>query len=111
MALERRIKDQIHNKLQAQLILSQLAALRREFREALHAYEARLEITVAEVANEFAALKKTKRLSREQVDRIDKVVALLRKRKLKPEKGRRKDLRKIEKLINDLRATAFPSIR
>jgi len=95
-------KRKIHKKPQILLVLSQLAALRRELRETLHAYEARLEITLAEIVNEFAALKKAKRFPPDRLDRIDKVVVLLRNRDRKPEQGRRKDLRKIEKLICDL---------
>jgi hypothetical protein len=108
LPLSYRTKGEIRKKLQIQLILSQLAVLRRELRETLHAYEARLEIMLAEIANEVTTLKTAKRLSREQLDQIDSAVALLRKRKLKPEKGRRKDLRKIEKLTNDLHAAARP---
>lgn len=96
---------ELHQKLQIQLALSQLAALRRELRETLHAYEARLEIMLAEIANELAGLKKAKQLSREQLDHVRRVITLLQRRKLKPEKGRRKDLRKVEKLIVDLHGT------
>lgn len=104
-------KGKIHKKLQIQLLLSQLAALRRELRETLHAYEARLEITLAEVVNGFAALKKTKRFPRQEVDRVNEVIVLLRNRRLKPEKGRRRDLRKIEKLIRKLHAATNPKIQ
>jgi hypothetical protein len=98
------------NLRKLQLISSQLSALRRELRETLRAYEARVEIQLAEVANEFAALKTAKQFPKERFNQIDTVIALLRNRKSKPEKGRRKDLHKIEKLINDLHATARPSL-
>lgn len=98
-------KREIHMKLQIQLILSQLAALRREFRETLHAYEARLEISLAETINYVTGLKAVKRLRRERIDKIDKLIILLRSRNLKPEKGRRKDLRRVEKMITEIRAT------
>jgi hypothetical protein len=101
-------KDRLHKKVRIQLILSQVATLRRELRETLHAFEARLEIKLAEVAHEFAALKTAKRFPKEQLNQIDSVIVLLRNRKSRPEKGRRKDLRKIEKLINDLHVTARP---
>jgi len=97
-------KKELHKKLQIQLISSQLSALRRELREALHAYEARLEIQLAEVASQISALRALKTFPRDRVDQIEKVIVLLRERRLKPEKGRRKDLRKIENLINDLHA-------
>ena len=34
---------------------------------------------------------------------------MMRKRKLKPEKGRRKDLRKLDSLIHDLHSIAQPN--
>lgn len=97
--------DRVHKNLQVQLLLSQLAALRRELRETLRAYEARLEIALAETIRYVSDLKTAKRLSCEQVDHVENLIVLVRKRKLKPEKGRRKDLRKVEKLITDIRAT------
>ena len=103
--MDKKSKIRIHRRLRVQFVLSQLAAVRREFRETLRAYEARLEIALAEVVNEVGALKTTRRLQGERLDQIDNLMAVLQKRRLKPEKGRRKDLRKIEKLITDLRAT------
>ena len=100
--MSKKTNDEFHQRLQIQFILSQLAALRSKLREALRAYEARLEIMLAEVTNEFDTLKKAKRFSSEQLDQIDSAVVLLRERNLKPEKGRQKDLRKIETLIGDL---------
>jgi hypothetical protein len=106
--MNRKRKDRTHSKLQIQLVLSQLAVARRELRETLRAFEAHLEIALAEVVQEIAALKATKQLSRNQLDLIDNLVGLLRRRKLKPEKGRRKDLRRIEELIRDLHAVTRP---
>ena len=102
--MNRRNKDKFHKNVEIQLLLSQLTVLRRELRETLHAYEARLEIALAETISYVTALKTAKRLPREHADHIENLIVLLRKRRLKPEKGRRKDLRKIEKLITDLRA-------
>jgi hypothetical protein len=99
--------DKTHH---VRLLLLELAALRRELREALHAHQARLEIALAEIVNDIAALKAAKNLPRERLRQTETFVVLLRKRKLKPQKGRRKDLRKIEKLINDLHATLRPSL-
>lgn len=107
-AMNGKNKDKVHTNLQIQLLLSQLTALRRQLRETLHAYNARLEIALAETINHVSALKTAKRLPQEQFDNIDNLVVLLRQRKLKPEKGRRKDLRRIEDLINDLRSAVLP---
>ncbi len=97
-------KSELPSKLQIQLILSQLGLLRSELREALRAYSARLEIALAETANEITAIRDGKKVSRELIDKIRGFVPLLRKRKSKPKKGRRRDLRKIERLIRDLHA-------
>jgi hypothetical protein len=108
--MNKRSKDEIRRKLQIQLALSQLAVVRRELRETLRTFEARLEIALAEVVNEFAALKTAKRFARERLDQIDNVIVLLRNRKLKPEKGRCKDLRKIEKLVRELHTATHAKI-
>jgi len=42
------------------------------------------------------------------VHEIRDLTIMLRKRKLKPEKGRRKDLRKIDSLIRDLYSVTHP---
>lgn len=103
-------KSELHNKPQIQLILSQLAALRRELRETLRAYSARLEVSLAETANEITAIRDSKKISREGVERIRGLGLLLRKHKLKPQKGRRKDLRKMEKLIQAVHAACHRKI-
>jgi dGTP triphosphohydrolase len=108
--MKKKGEDVANKKHHVQSLLSQLMALRRELREILHAYEARLEIALAEIANDIAVLKVAKSLPRERVRQIDNFVVLLRTRKLKPQKGRRKDLRKIEKFINDLHATLRPNL-
>ena len=41
-------------------------------------------------------------LSRERLHQVRDLTIMLRNRKVKPEKGRRKDLRKIDSLITDL---------
>jgi len=48
-------------------------------------------------------------LSREQLHDIRDLTIMVRKRKLKPEKGRRKDLRKIDSLIRDLHSITHPA--
>ena len=45
------------------------------------------------------------RLPRELLQEIRDLTIIVRNRKLKPEKGRRKDLRKIDSLIVDLAST------
>ena len=65
------------------------------------------KIGQAEIAA-IASSKGVETLSRDQVHEIRDLTIMLRKRKLKPEKGRRKDLRKIDSLIRDLHSVTHP---
>jgi hypothetical protein len=82
-------------------LLAELKRLRSELRETLRAYSAGLEISLAETINEITAIKQGKKIAPEQFRQIRDLVQTLRERRLKPEKGRRKDLRKIDELISD----------
>src|SRR5215470_7564997 len=90
------------------MLVEELAALRRDLRKTIQAYAARLELDLAESAAAVAMSKRVESLSRERLHDIRDVTIMLRKRKLKPEKGRRKDLRKIDSLIRDLHSTIHP---
>jgi transcription elongation GreA/GreB family factor len=99
-------------KLQAELM-----ALRRKLRATIRAYAARLEIDLAESAAAVAALKPAEALSRERLHEIRELTTMLRNCKVKPEKGRRKDLRKLDSLIHEVhlitshRRNAFASAK
>ena len=71
-------------------------------RATVRAYAARLEIGLAESRAALESSKPAEELSRERLHQLRDLTILVRKRKLKPEKGRRKDLRKIDSLIEDL---------
>ena len=77
------------------MLAEELAAIRRDLRATSRAYTARLEIDLAESMAAVSS-KKAESLSREQLHDIREMTIMVRKRKLKPEKGRRKDLRKID---------------
>ena len=86
----------------ARLLESELEKLRSDLRTTVRAYAARLEIGLAESRAALEASKPAEELSRERLNQLRDLTILVRKRKLKPEKGRRKDLRKIDSLIEDL---------
>jgi hypothetical protein len=86
----------------------ELADLRRKLRTTLRAYGARLEIDLAESAAVVAGLKPAEKLPRQQLHEIRELTNLLRNCKLKPEKGRRKDLRKIDSLIREIHSVTHP---
>src|SRR5262249_28324848 len=81
---------------------SELGKLRSDLRTTVRAYSARLEIELARSRAALEASKPAEELSRERLHQLRDLTILVRKRKLKPEKGRRKDLRKIDSLIEEL---------
>ena len=91
------------------MLMEELATLRRDLRGTIRVYMARLETDLAESAAAVASSKRVDSLSRERLHEIRDLTIMLRKRKLKPEKGRRKDLRKIDSLIHDLHSITHPA--
>ena len=90
----------------------ELAALRRDLRRTLRAYAHRLEADLRNTATVVSALPPAEQLSTEHLHELREMTILLRRRKLKPDKGRRKDLRKIDSLVEDLQSfvqTAAPA--
>ena len=98
-----------HETSPARLLGEELAELRRDLRTTIRAYGARLEIGLAESRAALEAIKPPESLSRERLNQLRDLTILVRKRKLKPEKGRRKDLRKIDSLIEDLQLLVQPN--
>ena len=90
------------------MLAEELALLRRDLRRTVRAYTARLETALAKSTKSISS-KRADALSREQLHDIRDLTIMVRKRKLKPEKGRRKDLRKIDSLIHDLHSITHPS--
>jgi hypothetical protein len=89
------------------MLAGELAILRRDLRATIRAYAARLEIDLAESMAAVSS-KRAEALSREQLHDIRDLTIMVRKRTLKPEKGRRKDLRKVDSLIHDLHSITHP---
>jgi hypothetical protein len=85
------------------MLQAELQALRRELRATLRAYAARLEFSLAETSAIIASTKSADELSRDELHKIRDLRSLISDRKVKPEKGRRKDLRKLDTLIEDLK--------
>ncbi len=86
----------------AKLLESELLQLRGELRKTIRAYSARLEIQLAQSVAAVRASEAVDELPKERLHQLRDMTTLVRKRKVKPEKGRRKDLRKIDALITDL---------
>ena len=91
------------------MLETELESLRRDLRATVRAYAARLEVDLAESAAAVGSAKQAETLSRERLHQIRELTTLVRKRSVKPEKGRRKDLRKIDALIRNLHSTTHPN--
>ena len=91
------------------MLSDELDAVRRELRRTIRAYAVRLELDLAESIVAVTRYKGAEDLSRERLHDIRDLTIMMRKRKLKPEKGRRKDVRKLDLLIRDLHSIARPN--
>ena len=74
----------------------ELHVLRRELKITARAYTQRLERELVATAAALHKFAPAEELSREQLHRVRDFAIMVRQRRLRPEKGRRKDLRKID---------------
>jgi hypothetical protein len=87
------------------MLESELHVLRRDLRKIAKAYIARLENDLLVCLAALRSYGPIEQVSREMLHQVRDLTIVVRNRKLKPEKGRRKDLRKIDSLIVDLVST------
>ncbi len=80
----------------------ELHQLRRQLRTTARVYAQRLERDLLAATAALDRLAPAEELSREELHRIRDFSIMVRQRRLRPEKGRRKDLRKIDSLICEL---------
>jgi len=91
--------------LPLQTAAEELAFLRQTFRELIGAYAAHLEAEITELhAMVVADAASKKKLPGSRVADLRDILMLLRSLEIKPAKGRRRDLKKVETLVEDLRA-------
>jgi hypothetical protein len=81
-------------------VVSELQDLRAELREAASSYAARLETEIERVRAAVEASGGN--TSSAKVRDLRDMLTLLRQRQIKADKGRRKELKKIESVISDL---------
>jgi len=84
---------------------SELHALHHDLRTVAKAYVSRLENDLLVCIAALRSHGPIEQLPSELLHEIRDLTIVVRNRKLKPEKGRRKDLRKIDSLIVDLVST------
>src|SRR6201981_1024765 len=87
------------------MLESELHSLHRDLRTTAKAYIARLENDLLVCLAVLRSYGPIEQVPREMLHQIRDLTIIVRNRKLKPEKGRRKDLRKIDSLIVDLVST------
>jgi len=86
----------------AKSVVEELDTLRAEFRSALLAYAGRIEEEISLVQQAADKLTGSKKIPAAKMRDLRDMLTLLRKFSIKPEKGRRKDLKKIDALVGDL---------
>jgi hypothetical protein len=87
------------------MLESELRLLHRDLRTIAKAYIARLENDLFVCLAALRSYGPIEQVPREMLHQIRDLTIIVRNRKLKPEKGRRKDLRKLDSLIVDLVST------
>lgn len=83
--------------------LEELAFVRKAFHDAAAHYMARIEGDLNAVREVIAAIAAQKTVPKERVKGLRDVLLILREIEVKPEKGRRRDLRKIESAVKEMR--------
>ena len=98
---ERRLQNH-EDASPVKMLEAEISALRRDLRTTMRAYASRLEDELAATAAALRSYGPVDKLSRERLHRVRDLTIMVRNRQLKPQKGRRKDLRQIDTLISDL---------
>jgi hypothetical protein len=83
-------------------VVGELQDLRAELREAASSYAARLDAEIERVRAAVDAKATRSNLSGAKMRDLRDMLTLLRNRQIKADKGRRKELKKIESVIGDL---------
>lgn len=84
------------------MLESEVRGLHRDLRMIVKAYITRLENDLLVCLAALRSYGPIEQVPREMLHQIRDLAIIVRNRKLKPEKGRRKDLRKVDSLIVDL---------
>ncbi len=88
-------------------VTEELAFLRKTFRDLVGAYAAQIEADIAQVQAVVAtAAQSKKKLPGSRGSDLRDLLMILRALEVKPAKGRRRDLKKVETLVEELRLIA-----
>jgi hypothetical protein len=83
-------------------LAEELAFVRKSFRESINVYSTRVETQLTKLRDAILEQAKNPKLLPAQIRDLRDMITLCRTLDLKPEKGRRKDLKKIDTLVEEL---------
>lgn len=83
-------------------VSEELDVLKTDFRSAIEIYASRLETEIEQVRTTVLAETKRKKIAPAKLRDLRDMLTLLRKFSINPEKGRRKDIKKVDVLVGDL---------
>lgn len=90
--------------LPLQTVAEELAFLRKTFRDLVGAYASQLEAEMAQIQASVAADSSSrKKLPASRTSDLRDMLMMLRSLEVKPAKGKRRDLKKVENLVEELR--------
>ena len=99
-------KPKSRDLLPTKQVLNELAFLRTSFREVIGHYTGLIESELAQVAALVTAESERKKVPGDRTKEMRDMLMLLRGLEIKTSKGRRRDLKRIESLLADLRKIA-----
>src|SRR5438874_13412725 len=97
-------EDKKHETSPVRHLQLELQKLRRELRTPARVYTQRLEHELIAATDALGRYAPAEKLTREELHRVRDFAIMVRQRRLRPEKGRRNDLRRIDRLISNLRS-------
>jgi hypothetical protein len=100
---KKRSKKKNFESLPARQLELELGDLRSELRVTVRAYTSRLEEELSAVSAAVKKLAGKELPTREEIYRVRDCAMMIRQRRLRPEKGRTKDLRKLDALLSEIR--------
>ncbi len=96
------MKSKSPDSLPTKAALEEIAAFRESYRQALDACADRMDRDLDEVGAKIAALAAAKKVPSDRVRDLRDMLTLLRGHKVNLEKGRLKDLKKLQGVAEDL---------
>jgi hypothetical protein len=88
--------------LQHPRVAEDLAFLRKSFRDLIAAYSGQIEGEITEVAELVKSDAQSRKLPASRAHELRDMLSLLRNLDIKPAKGRRRDLKKVETVLEEL---------